>query len=113
MSSFNGSNWIPWKTKKEDLLFCKDLYGPIEGDSGKPEGMKDDEWNRLNRKAVGVIRQWIDDSVFHHVATETSAHDLWKKLENLYDRKSATNKAFLFQKLVNLKYKDDSPISKY
>ena len=76
MSSFNGSNWVTWKTKMEDLLFCKDLYGPIEGDSGKPEGMKDDEWNRLNRKAVGVIRQWIDDSVFHHVATETSAHDL-------------------------------------
>ena len=76
MSSFNGSNWVTWKTKMEDLLFCKDLYGLIEGDSGKPEGMKDDEWNRLNRKVIGTIRQWIDDSVFHHVAAETSAHDL-------------------------------------
>ena len=35
MSSFNGSNWVTWKTKMEDLLFCKDLYGPIEGDSNK------------------------------------------------------------------------------
>ena len=48
MSSFNGSNWVTWKTKMEDLLFCKDLYGLIEGDNGKPEGMKDDEWKRLN-----------------------------------------------------------------
>ena len=87
----------------EDLLFCKDLYGPIEGDSGKPDDMKDDEWKRHNRKAVSVIHQWIDNSVFHHVATETSAHDLWKKLESLYHRKLATNKAFLFRKLVNLK----------
>ena len=109
MSSFNGSNWVTWKTKIEDLLFCK----PIKGDFGKPEGMKDDEWNRLNRKAVGVIHQWIDDSVFHHVATKTSAHDLWKKLESLYDRKSATNKAFLFRKLVNLKYKEGSPIPEH
>ena len=48
MSSFNGSNWVTWKTKMEDLLFCKDLYGPIEGDCGKPDDMKDDEWKRLN-----------------------------------------------------------------
>ena len=39
MPSFNGSNWVTWKTKMEDLLFCKDVYRPIEGDSGKPEGM--------------------------------------------------------------------------
>ena len=42
MVSFNGINWATWKTKMEDLLFCKDLNGPIEGDSGKLEGMKDD-----------------------------------------------------------------------
>ena len=44
--------------------------------------------------------------MFHHVATETLASDLWKKLKELYDRKLATNKAFLFWKLVNLKYKE-------
>ena len=36
-----------------------------------------------------------------------------KKLEDLYDRKSATNKAFLFRKQVNIKYKDGSPIPKH
>ena len=43
MSSFNGSNWITWKTKMQGLLFYKDLYEPIEGDSSKLEGMKNDE----------------------------------------------------------------------
>ena len=43
MVSFNGSNWSTWKIKMEDLLFCKDLYGPVEGDEKKPEEMKDEE----------------------------------------------------------------------
>ena len=76
MSSFNGSNWVTWKTIMEDLFFCIDLFGPIDGDCGIPVGMIDDVLYWLIRKAVCVIRQWIDDSVFHHVATETSAHDL-------------------------------------
>lgn len=113
MISLNGTNWVTWKTKMEDLLYCKDLYGPIEGDKGKPVGTKDEDWNKLNRKTVGVIRQWIDDNVFHHVSTETTAHSLWKKLEELYDRKSATNKAFLFRKLVNLKYKDGGSVAEH
>ena len=75
MISLNGTNWVTWKTKMGDLLYCKDFYGPIEGDKGRPEGTKDGDWNKLNRKTVGVIRQWIDN-VFHHIATETLAYDL-------------------------------------
>ena len=73
MVSFDGSNWVTWKTKMENLLYWKDLYGPIEGDDAKPEDMKNEDWRKLNRKAIGVIRQWIDDSVFHHVSTEILA----------------------------------------
>ena len=113
MISLNGSNWVTWKTKMADLLSCKDLYGGVEGEKNKPLGMTGDGWTNINRKTVGFIRQWIDDSVFHHVSTETSAQALWKKLESLYDRKSATNKAFLFKKLVNLKYRENSPIAEH
>ena len=57
----------------KDLLYCKDLYGPLQGDSAKPTTKTDDEWKRLDRKTIGFIRQWLDDSVFHHVSTEISA----------------------------------------
>ena len=76
MISLNGSNWVTWKTKMADLVSCKDLYGPVEGEKNKPLGMTDDGWTSINIKSVGFIRQWIDDSVFHHVSTETSAHAL-------------------------------------
>ncbi|KAJ8466528.1 hypothetical protein OPV22_029080 [Ensete ventricosum] len=97
----------------KDLLYCKDLYGPLQGDSVKPISMTNDEWKRLDRKTVGFIRQWLDDSVFHHVSTECSAYSLWKKLESLYERKTVGNKAFLIRELVNLKYKEGTSIPEH
>lgn len=97
----------------KDLLYCKDLHGPLEGDSAKPKKTSDGAWKKLDRKAIAFIRQWLDDSVFHHVSTMESACLLWKTLESLYERKTATDKAFLIWKLVNLKYKNSSSIAEH
>lgn len=37
-------------------------------------------------------------------------HSLWKKLEGLYERKTADNKTFLIGKLVNLNYKEGTSV---
>ena len=113
MVSLYGTNWMTWKTKMEDLLYCKDLYELFKGIKAKPEGTSDADWNKLDRKAVRIIWQWIDDNVFHHISTKNSVNALWKKLENLYDRKTTANKAFLFWKLVNLKSKAGSSIAEH
>ncbi|QHO13808.1 Retrovirus-related Pol polyprotein [Arachis hypogaea] len=87
----------------EDMLYSKDLYDPVEGDESK--GTKfDAEWKKLNRKAVVLIRQWLDLSMYPHVDTETNAKKTWNKLKELYERKNVQNKAFLIKKLVNMKY---------
>ena len=62
----------------EDLLFLRDLYNSIEGDEKKLDGKTVEEWSKLNRKAMAVIRQWVVDSVIHHVSNETNAYELWK-----------------------------------
>ncbi|KAA8532769.1 hypothetical protein F0562_032802 [Nyssa sinensis] len=95
----------------EDILYCKDLYEPIEGDTAKPKDMDDEKWKRLHRKTIGHIWQWLDDSVFSHVSNETDAQVLWKKLEARYEQKTATNKAFLIRKLVNMKFKEGGSIA--
>ena len=51
------NNWQIWKLKMEDILYCKDLYDPIEGDEAKPADMSDKDWNKQNKKTVGTIRQ--------------------------------------------------------
>jgi hypothetical protein len=89
MVKLTASNYSIWKTRMKDILYCKELFEPIELNVIKPDAKTDDEWKKLNRKAVGHIRQWVNQSVFHHVTKEVDAYLLWLKLESLYERKTA------------------------
>jgi hypothetical protein len=40
----------------EDYLYQKDLFLPLGGISKKPTAMKDNEWDILDRKALGIIQ---------------------------------------------------------
>ena len=62
---------------------------------------------------VGYNRQWLKDFVFHHVLTKESTYCLKKILESLYERKTATNKAFLIHKLVNVNYKEGASVAEH
>ena len=80
MVKLNSTNYSIWKPRMEDLLFIRDLYDPVEGDEKKLAGKMDEDWAKLNRKVVAFIRQWVEDSVYHHISTETDACKLWAQL---------------------------------
>ena len=69
--------------------------------------------SRCIKKTIGCIRQCIKVSLFHHVSQETKTNTLWKKLESLYKRKTAQNKAFAIRKLAHLKLKEGRSIAKH
>ena len=94
----------------EDLLNCKDLYDPIEEDIVKSNDTSDADWKKLKKKTLGVIRQWVDISLYNHVVKETNPYTLWKNLENIYETKNAQAKIFLMRKLMNLKLKEGQSI---
>ena len=48
-------------------------------------------------KCGGLIRQWVDDNVFHHIETEIDARSLWLLLEQLYARKNKNNKMYMIK----------------
>ncbi|KAL6191103.1 hypothetical protein ACLB2K_037495 [Fragaria x ananassa] len=54
---------------------------------------------KMNRKAISHIREWMEDSVFHRVANETDAHELWTKLESLFE--------------VNMKYREGVRVTEH
>ena len=107
MIKLDASNYSIWKPLMEDLLYCKVLYGPIVRDK-IPEGVTQEDWRVLNRKAVGLIRLHINHNIFHHVANDTDAFKLWQKLESMYKRKTAMNKASVIKRLAKLEYRDGS-----
>ena len=71
-----ATNYSLCKSMMEDLLNCKDLYDPIEGDNVKLSDMSDADWKKLKMKTLGAILQWVDISLYNHVAKETDPHTL-------------------------------------
>ena len=64
MIKLNSSNYAIWKSMMEDLLYCKDLYLPLGGDTAKPQDKSDvDGRYRIERLLVtsdsGLIRVCI------------------------------------------------------
>ena len=113
MIVLSATNYAIWKPRMEDILFCKDLHDPLENKGEKPIATRDEEWRKMNRKTIGLIRQCIGHEVFHHVAQETSAYELWIKLEEMYQAKTSRNKALLMRKLVNLKLQREITVAEH
>jgi hypothetical protein len=53
---------------------------------------------------------YIHYNIFHHVANDTNAYEMWKKLESMYDRKTTMNKASMIKRLAKLEYRDGSSV---
>jgi hypothetical protein len=52
---FNIQNNQLWKLQMEEYLYQKDLFLPLGGKTKKSTIMKDEEWEVLYRKALGMI----------------------------------------------------------
>ena len=93
IEKFNGQNFELWKLKMEDLLVDRDQW--IVVSENQPTGMKDEDWQKMDRKAKSSIRLCLSDLVLLNVSREATAKDLWDKLGSLYQKKSLVNKLFL------------------
>ena len=113
MIMFSATNYALWKPQMKDILFCKDLYDPLKNKRDKPATTKDEEWKKINRKMIGLIKQCIRREVFHHIAHETSAYELWIMLEKMYQAKTSQNKALLMRRLVNLKFQRGTTVAEH
>ena len=78
----------------EDYLYQKDLFLPLSGVAKKPAAMKDEEWEILDRKALGTIRLSLAASMAFNISKEKTTKDLMDALAKLYEKPSASNKYF-------------------
>lgn len=85
-------------------------YDPIEEQGLKLTNICKGDWKKINRKSIGMIWKWINQSIYHHVSSETLAYKLWKRLNDLFESKNSLNNAFLIRKLINMKYKYGSSV---
>ena len=55
MIRLTSSNYSIWKPRMEDILYCKDLYAPIDGDKSKPKDMSEAEWKIMNSSSNQTV----------------------------------------------------------
>ena len=110
MVCLTDSNYHIWKGKMKDLLFVKKMHLPVFA-SNKPQSLNDEEWEFEHLQVCGYIGQWVEDNVRNHIVNETHAKSLWDKLETLYASKTSNNELFLLKQLMNIRYKEGTPIS--
>jgi hypothetical protein len=103
VEKFNNQNYQLWKMQMEDYLYQKDLFLPLSGVEKKPVAMKDEEWEILDRKALGTIRLSLAASVAFNISKEKTMKGLMDALAKLYGKPSASNKVFLMKRLFNMK----------
>jgi hypothetical protein len=102
VEKFNGQNYQLWKMQMEDYLYQKDLFLPLGGITKKSISMKDEEWEILDRKALGTIRLSLATFVAFNISKEKSTKGLMDTLDKLYEKTSVSNKVFLMKRLFNM-----------
>jgi len=83
VEKFNGQNFQLWKMQMEDYLYQKDIYLLLNGIEKKPASMKDEEWEILDRKALGTIWLCLAASMAFNISSEKTTEDLMKKFSSL------------------------------
>ena len=66
-----------------------------------------------DRKAKGLIRLCLADSILINFHEEPTAKKLWKKLSEIYQVKSLVKKIFLRKNLYSLRMEEGGKISKH
>src|SRR5438270_10518529 len=81
----------------------------MEGSGGAVEESKVE----LQERAQSAIFMSVTDNVLREIATKKTASDAWKKLKELYSRKSLTNRLYLKKRLYNLRMDEGTPVKQH
>jgi hypothetical protein len=71
-----------------------------------PDGVTKEEWRVMNRNAVGMIRLYVNHNIFHHVANDTNAYEMWQNLKSICERKTTMNKVAVIKRIAKLEYRN-------
>jgi hypothetical protein len=106
VEKFNDQNYQLRKMQMEDYLYHKDLFLPLGGISKKTMTMKDEEWEVLDRKALGTTQLSMATSMAFNISKEKITKESMDALARLDEKPSVSNKVFIMKRLFNMKMSD-------
>jgi hypothetical protein len=91
VEKFNGQNYQLWNMQMEDYLYQKDPFFPLGETSKKLTTNKNEEWEVLDIKALGMIRMSLEASVSFNISKEKTMKELMDTLAKLYEKPLTSN----------------------
>ncbi|RAN67628.1 hypothetical protein B5P43_36875, partial [Bacillus sp. SRB_336] len=102
IKKYDGSDdhdLLLWQQKVTMYLSAKDLENFIEGPPARPISREDQQ---ADKKAKSIICTCLSDCLLSSVITEPSAHAVWVKIQNLFQKKSRATRTRLVKDFWNL-----------
>ena len=94
MELLNQSNYKVWKTCMESYLVGEDLWDVVNRsntsppDDGPENSSAYKKWKQTNAKAEFILKRTISSSLFDHIIRCKSAHEIWRTLDQLFNKKN-------------------------
>lgn len=106
ITKFNGANFQLWKFQMLVVFEASRLKEIIEGTFLKPDDPEDatyNIWIKRNAKAKCILASSMEFSQFEYLVTCQIANEMWQKLSNIFEQRSAANKFILLSRFYEYK----------
>ena len=109
----DGNNYYSWKLRVAMILEVRGLKGLIDGTDPRPGS--DDitqllSWLERDREARAQILLTLKDEPLSGIVFETTATEIWKKLQDRYEGKGLHSVARLIGELFQKSLSDEKPL---
>lgn len=112
----DASNWMQWKFQIQAILDARDALEVIDGTLVKPEGENLDaavlnQWKKANKVAKAILVTTLDKKPLSLVMMCETAREMWVKLLNIYEQKSADSVYLLQTQFREYRYNSGDDIA--
>jgi hypothetical protein len=116
INKLNDNNFAFWKFSMSLLFEKKDIKDVVEGNEvmlTETNVTAYKAWRKKDSDARYYIASMIDVCFTKHILHCKTAKEIWEKLCNVFERKSAAQVTMLQRRLHNLKLGSDKKVSDY
>lgn len=99
---FNGKDYDHWKFRMEIVLDNHSVRHCILEEKQNP----DETFLSQDKKCKAIIIQCIANSHLQYVKDKNTAHQMWKALEGVFQRKGIASQLYLRKKILTLKLQE-------
>lgn len=124
LTKFDDTDFAVWKFQVEAYLDYNDLLDIIDGTKKKPDEVRNssgivtnegtiNEWQKLDKKARLVIGHALEANIVRQVMNLRTAHEMWSRLESLYELGNPASKHLLLQRFYDYRMAEGASVAQH